>query len=222
MYKDVLQMSLKHIVHVGFLTKKPHKIFLKYAYSILHVFFLVLITMGFFMEGYSIPYLIESFMSTIQILAKIVTLMYFQDELFVVLDEMKTFYSFEEMPEQYQKPIQKVNNLVYLVYNCYKCTSVCNYLLFMIKPFISEKRQMCMTCYVPNNVILNFWSLYFTQSIWIYLCAQMWLGFDIMFAALCGNLIYQCKILQFKFSNLDFKNRKLGMLYLNNHNLIVR
>lgn len=68
-----------------------------------------------------------------------------------------------------------------------------NVIMGYLKPFYAN--ELPVPCWLPNNSILNFNSMFLMQIVWHVMIIPYIVGFDVVFYGLCAELFLQIKLL---------------------------
>lgn len=220
--KDILANCYNILKRAGFFPRNNVIKHIGYVYGYITTIIFILSFIGLYKNPRKGP-IIESLVSLFQIYAKTFTLWVYKAELERTIWEMNKFWDITIISTKIkQEPLYKLNRYVNTLLKVYWGVILSNLVLFCTKFLITKDQEMPLACYVPDNFVLNFYSVYIMMVLWLLPTSQLVIGFDIMYVVFCAKVYTQLKILQDQFTVIDFEDGPLLLRMVKHHKFVVR
>ena len=113
-----------------------------------------------------------------------------------LLDNFKTFWSSDELDEQYVQETSDILFLNKIIVTAFRNGGILHLLSFYLTPLFLETREMPLPGWLPEQTPFSVYMIfYLLQILLLFVLFAIVVGFDALYATFCSEVAVQYKIL---------------------------
>ncbi|KAF2887072.1 hypothetical protein ILUMI_19101, partial [Ignelater luminosus] len=201
---DTLKLPVTILSKLGFFPKnKSKRVLIKIIYlTVLPAYFLVTVLQFMNMERDMSQYAdnLEIVIAGVQILRKVMTLIYREEDFKELIKEMKDLWNPNECDESTKAEINSVYNIVLRLQRFSISVSLTAAAVALVSPLFGKPLPAGVWTFEGHNVLYYF--MFVVSGLYVVFAGFCCTSFDCIYAGFCAEIIVQFKILCYRLKHL--------------------